>query len=113
MNKKDYQIGVDQLIEKGKYELLEKNPLPKMIEELKTALTACKSIISKDTKTSLTSSNPTIPKLYCLPKIHKPGNAMRPIVSNIGSPTYNLCKWLINEFNHLEVQQSSFSVKNS
>ncbi len=38
---------------------------------------------------------------------------MCPIVSNLGSPTYNLSKWLINEFNHLEVQQSSFSVNNS
>jgi len=32
--------------------------------------------------------NPELPKLYELPKIHKPGNSMRPIVSNIRAPTY-------------------------
>lgn len=35
------------------------------------------------------------PKLYGLPKIHKPECPLRPIVSFIGSPTYNLSKYLV------------------
>ena len=34
------------------------------------------------------------PQLYGLPKIHKDGVPMRPIVSAIGSPCYNLAKEL-------------------
>ena len=34
------------------------------------------------------------PRLYGLPKIHKEGVPLRPIVSNIGAPTYQLSKYL-------------------
>ena len=37
---------------------------------------------------------PQPPKLYGLPKLHKPGVPMRPIVSFCGSPTYQLSKHL-------------------
>ena len=37
---------------------------------------------------------PSLPYMYGLPKIHKPGNPRRPIVSSSGSITYNLSKWL-------------------
>ena len=37
---------------------------------------------------------PQPPKLYGLPKLHKPGFPMRPIVSFCGSPTYQLSKYL-------------------
>ena len=43
-------------------------------------------------------NNPIIPKVYGLPKIHKPGKKMRPIVSNIGAPTHNPAKWLVERF---------------
>ena len=42
----------------------------------------------------LTCSVPQPPKLYGLPKLHKPGTPMRPIVSFCGSPTHQLCKYL-------------------
>ena len=34
------------------------------------------------------------PKLYGLPKLHKPNIPMRPIISFYGSPTYQLSKYL-------------------
>jgi hypothetical protein len=34
------------------------------------------------------------PRLYGLPKIHKPGVPLRPIVNAIGSPTYRLAQHL-------------------
>ena len=42
----------------------------------------------------LKCSVPQPPKLYGLPKLHKPGFPMRPIVSFCGSPTYQLSKYL-------------------
>lgn len=61
---------------------------------------------------TLIVSNPTMPKLYGLPKIHKIGNKMRPIVSNINAPCYSIAKWLVAEFKKLKPIES-LSVKNS
>jgi hypothetical protein len=43
---------------------------------------------------NLRSTDGTIPRLYGLPKIHKETVPLRPIVSFIGSPTYNLAKFI-------------------
>lgn len=56
--------------------------------------------------------NPSVPKMSGFPKIHKPGNKFRPLVSNPGSPTEKLSKWLINEFNGLTPPKGA-SVKNA
>ena len=42
----------------------------------------------------LRCSVPQAPKLYGVPKLHKPNTPMRPIVSHCGSPTYQLSKYL-------------------
>jgi hypothetical protein len=45
----------------------------------------------------LQHSNPKTPRIYGLPKIHKPGNKLRPIISNIDAPTEHFSKWLTNK----------------
>uniref|UniRef100_H3AE75 Uncharacterized protein n=1 Tax=Latimeria chalumnae TaxID=7897 RepID=H3AE75_LATCH len=52
------------------------------------------------------------PRFYGLPKIHKEGNPLRPIVSNIGSPAYALAKYLCDITSPL-VNNSTCTVKNS
>ena len=52
------------------------------------------------------------PKLYGTPKIHKPDVPLRPIVSCIGSPTYQLAKHVTSLIAPLTGRTSSF-VKNS
>jgi len=46
-------------------------------------------IIPQRSKTFLKISNTRLPRLYGLPKLHKPNCPMRSIVSFISSPTYN------------------------
>ena len=45
-------------------------------------------------------------RIYGLPKIHKEGVPLRPIVNTIGSPTYELAKfvakWLGSLVGHME-----------
>jgi hypothetical protein len=43
-------------------------------------------------------ANPQVPRLYVLPKIHKPGGKMRSIVSNISAAHEKMAKWLVPEF---------------
>ena len=48
------------------------------------------------------------PQLYGLPKIHKPEVPLRPIVSSIDSPTYNLAKFLTRIISPLADKTSTF-----
>ncbi|GJQ76256.1 hypothetical protein Trydic_g1990 [Trypoxylus dichotomus] len=45
----------------------------------------------------LLASESRPPRLYGLPKIHKPGNALRPIVSTCSSHTYELVKYVAKQ----------------
>lgn len=118
MDKTDYFEKVQQMIDSGPYTLLSENPLKSkgslnFQNKCKQALKDCKNLIHNDRlRLKLTVSNPVLPKLYCLPKIHKVGIPMRPIVSGINCPTYLLSKWLVDEFSKL-TPPIGFSVKNS
>ena len=49
-----------------------------------------------------------VPLLYGLPKIHKPGVPLRPIVSFVSSPTYALSKHLVRALSPLVGNSNSF-----
>ena len=59
----------------------------------------------------LHSTDATPASLYGLPKIHKENVPLRPIMSAIGSPTYELSKYLANILSPL--QNNKYTVKNS
>ena len=52
------------------------------------------------------------PRFYGLPKIHKPETPLRPIVSAIGSPTYQLAKYVTSLISPLSGNFDTF-VQNS
>ena len=54
----------------------------------------------------------SLPMIYGLPKIHKPDIPLRPIAACIGSPTYNLSKFISSVISPLSGQGDSF-VKDS
>ena len=56
-------------------------------------------------------SKVVIPRFYGLPKVHKVSVPLRPIVSFINSPTYNLSKCLSRILSSLSVNR--YSVRNS
>lgn len=68
--------------------------------------------IEEQTGKFLRTYNGTIPKIYGLPKIHKPSCRLRPIVSYIGSPLYNLSKFKCNILNNI-IGKTGRTVKNS
>jgi len=111
LDKDDYHKRMEETISECKFQELKRNPLPKMI---KTATNAVKMIneIFGVPKYKLAISNPTVPRLYGLPKIHKQGNKMRPIVGNINAPAYNIAKWLVAEYKQYN-PPNNLSVKNS
>ncbi len=102
---------MNNLIKENDFMELNTNPMNRM-------LTATKSMIAKVVLVfnlftwQLSVSNPTIPKLHGLPKIHKTPLKMRPIVSNISAPTYKLAKWLVRKFSEFDPPEGKF-VKNA
>lgn len=102
---------MEKLLSDG-YEIVPRDPLPKMIRETTATISMVKKVFGEKMKWQLIVSNPSVPRMYGLPKIHKTGNLMRPIVSNIGAPFYKLAKWLVKEFKSLK-QPIGLYVKNS
>ena len=97
MDKTDYHDKMNALVNnKQTYEELKRHPTPVLQRKLNSTLLTLKKTNTIDTQRHyrLRSSVPLPPKLYGLPKLHKPGFPMRPIVSFCGSPTYQLSKYL-------------------
>lgn len=52
------------------------------------------------------------PRIYGLPKIHKEGTPLRPVVSSVQSPTYNMSKFLANSISKI-LGKSEYHVRDS
>lgn len=57
-------------------------------------------------------ANLSVSKLYCVPKIHQTGKTLGPIVSAVGSPTFNVAQWITKAFENVLNGHNSFCVKN-
>ena len=90
MDKTDYYDKMDTLVhDKQTYEGLKRDPTPALQRKLNSKL-----LDHIQRYNRLRCRVPQPPKLYGLPKLHKPNIPMRPIVSFCGSPTYELSKYL-------------------
>lgn len=70
------------------------------------------NIIDEKEKFKLSTHNAIAPKMYGLPKIHKVDTPLRPICSSINSPSYNLCKFIVNILKNIMIE-SKYNIKNS
>ena len=99
MDKTDYNDKMDSLVnDKQTYEVLKPDSTPALQRKLNNKLLTLKKTDKIDFRryNRLRCSVPQSPKLYGLPKLHKPNIPMRSIVSFCGSPTYQLSKYSPN-----------------
>jgi hypothetical protein len=75
-----------------------------MVQKVKETLADIKNKHGVNLK-YLQYSNSKIPSIYGLPKMHKPGNKLSPITSNINAPTERLSKWLTSKLKDLHNPQ--------
>ena len=92
MNTEDYQRKIGELLDPENYKKLRRNPTAVVLK--RTDFLVKRSSLEPDVKAAVRCSEAFPPRLYGLPKIHKPDVPLRPIVSAIGSPTYHLAKHL-------------------
>lgn len=121
LDKEEYDSRMLKTIHEGPYEILrvdgrwkDCSPKHKMESEVLGLLKLLKSEngLKDSISRMLTVSNPKVPVMYGLPKIHKTGDKMRPIVSNIKTPTSKIAKWIVGRFNSLNYPRG-LCVKNS
>jgi hypothetical protein len=110
MDKQSYEEKVCLLVQQPTYQKLKKDPTSKLERQVKELIKSS-SIPQEDQRRLLPSASKP-PRFYGLPKIHKEGVPLRPIVSQIGAPTYRLSKYLAQSLQQF-VGQSPSCVKNS
>ena len=97
LDKKEYLEKAEVLLAQLAYRTIDRDPTNK----LKTRLFQTFRRIKRDANMgegmyrTMYPTSCTAPKLYGLPKIHKTGTSLRPIVSSRGSLTYALAKVLV------------------
>ena len=123
MEREEYDSKMMELLLTSTYRELPKDPTQTMENKISRALRKyikTKEIpkyrktkeIPKTLYDSLRPSGSQPPRIYCLPKIHKPSVPLRPIVSCINSPTHALSKYISSIFSPMAGQTDSY-VRNS
>ena len=114
MDKKDYHNKLSAMLNTGTYGKLSKDPTKSRESKLTQMLKGMERTKELPTQlyNRLRPSGSKPPMIYGLPKIHKPDIPLRPIVACIGSPTYNLSKFISSVISPLSGQGDSF-VKDS
>ena len=114
MDKEDYIKKSEEILLKPTYKILPSDPTTKHKNKLITLLKSIKAEggIRENTYKRLYPKGACSPKYYGLPKVHKIGIPLRPIVSSIGSVSYETTKELSMILKSL-VGKTSYSVKNT
>lgn len=106
LDKEDYVCKMTDHLNCGSYKMLSSNPIPKIMKDVKKIISD--SNLDEKLKKKLLPSCETVPRIYGLPKIHKEGVPLRPIVNTIGSPTYELAKYVAKILKPLVGNTDSF-----
>jgi hypothetical protein len=91
----DYNNKVQDFNDHNNFTLLNRDPTKIFQNRIKDTIKSCQLTLSNDNKrTALTNMNPTALNIQGLPKVHKPGYPIRPIINWQGAPAYKLDKHL-------------------
>ncbi|KAL0870054.1 hypothetical protein ABMA27_006218 [Loxostege sticticalis] len=114
MNTGDYDGKIRSMLEDTTvYKPVSYNPTARVTRRIRTLIQEHQELFAEDVFTHLhKAKNVQPPKLYGLPKIHKSNVPLRPIVSQIDSPTYDLAKHVAGVLQPLVGKTSSY-VKDS
>nr|VZI00485.1 unnamed protein product [Spirometra erinaceieuropaei] len=97
MDKADYIQKANALLEdRQAYLPCYDEPMRKLVTQLDKTLVGMQTskTINKSVRLAIKPVDAAAPLFYGLPKVHKAGVPLRPIVSLRGAPTFNLAKWM-------------------
>ncbi|KAJ0170974.1 hypothetical protein K1T71_013746 [Dendrolimus kikuchii] len=112
MDTSDYNSKIQDLLsDESTYKKVKTDPTDKVTKQTIAVMKKHSEKLSLDVS-ALTPSCAKAPKLYGLPKIHKNNIPLRPIVSQLDSPTYRLAQHLAKTLNNLR-GNTPYHVKDS
>lgn len=113
MYKSEYFKLTEEFLKENNFTIIKKDPTNKVNKKVREEISKIKIILNDKEKMSLINPNPQPPRLYGLPKIHKPTLTIRPIVSNSYTPTDKLAKRVNQIFRNKTKFKPKFTVNNS
>ena len=111
--KPDYFAKVNNFLDPSEFIILNKDPTPSFNLNIKNFLKSCHLTSSEKDLFHLVNKNPHPPKLYGLPKLHKPSIPIRPVVAYSSAPSYKLAHKYNTIFKQYSNFNPSFSINNS
>ncbi|XP_053686394.1 uncharacterized protein LOC128735938 [Sabethes cyaneus] len=115
LSAQEYREKMSEMLEdQTTYQKLQTDPTNKIQKKVNAFADEWleKKYIEKRIHAKLKMSSSEPPRIYGLPKIHKENRPLRPVVSTIGSATYNLAKMLTDAISST-VGQTIHHVRNS
>lgn len=113
LDKTEYDTKIEHFLTVNKIQKLNSDPTSKYSKEINSTINTCKNIFPVEQRKRLKVTNPVAPKLRGLPKIHKDGAPMRPLVNAVDSPTYLVAKSINKMLNDNIHFDNTRSLKNS
>jgi hypothetical protein len=118
MDKRDYVSKVESLLnDPSKFKLNDRQAdnTSKVTKSLRDILKSLerKGVITQDLCLKLTPTTATVPRLYGLPKTHKAGVPVRPILSMTGTAYERVSKWLVTQLKPVEEFFSAHCTRDS
>nr|VZI11418.1 unnamed protein product [Spirometra erinaceieuropaei] len=104
LDRTDYNQKAKSLLEdRQSYVPCESNPMKTLTREINATLLAMENAgaISPIDRRMARAQETALARFYGLPKVHKEGAPLRPIVSLKSTPTYGLAKWLFQRLKFL------------
>ncbi|XP_044745168.1 uncharacterized protein LOC123307031 [Coccinella septempunctata] len=96
MNKSEYERKIQSILDSKEFREVPKDPTQTIQNKCnKFITTLCeRGYISDQQAKQMKTYNSTCPRIYGNPKVHKPDNPLRPIISSVNSPTSKLAKFV-------------------
>jgi len=113
MDMKNYTDKMNLLLQdQSTYSKLKKDPIKKLTTKMSTLVKSWRDndLIDVSTYKLLNTTNGNLPRCYGLPKIHKTNAPLRIIVSSLGSPVYNIARF-IHEILERSIRKPSSHIK--
>nr|VZH94524.1 unnamed protein product [Spirometra erinaceieuropaei] len=104
MDKTEYTAKLEGLLEdEVAYKLSETGEFKKHVNSVNKAIDKFRKAgaLKRQEALAAKATDAAMARFYGLPKVHKPGVPLRPIVSLRGTPTFGLSKWLYQRFRFL------------
>lgn len=111
--KQDYINKVETFLAENNINKIDSDPTLSFSKEINKAISSSMNLLTAAEIHRSKVNNPSAPCLRGLPKIHKDGIPIRPLVNFIPSPPYNVSKKLEQIIRNQTVLENSHSIKNS